>query len=249
MDGAVLVGPGDGGTDLDSQCRDQRQMIVPFLRLPMHSIYREPVNGLTHLCGAIASFFGMIALLVVSWGGTAKVISVIVYGFSLIALFSASAIYHLAKVNPTDLQVLRKLDHSAIFLLIAGTYTPFCLIAFTGFWHWGLLAIIWAIALVGIVVKIFYVKAPRWLNAVIYVIMGWLCVIAAPQMMKVLPISTMIWLIIGGVIYTLGAVVYATRLLNFVPGKFGFHEIWHILVLLGAMAHFVSVMSLLVSQP
>jgi hemolysin III len=187
-------------------------------------------------------------MLVVGWGGTAKVVSVLVYGVGLISMFSASAAYHMAKVKPAVLQTLRKLDHSAIFLLIAGTYTPFCLIAFTGFWRWGLLAIIWAIAIIGIVVKIFYVRAPRGLNAVIYVIMGWLCVLAAPQMASLRPVSAMIWLIVGGVVYTLGAVVYATKIFNFVPGKFGFHEVWHIFVLLGALTHFISVMSLLVSS-
>jgi hemolysin III len=212
----------------------------------MFSKLREPVNGLTHLGGAFTAFLGLIAMIIVGWGGTARNISILVYGLSLIAMFSASATYHLARVKPRIQQVLRKFDHSAIFLLIAGSYTPFCLIAFTGFWRWGLLAIIWTIAAIGIIVKILYVKAPRWLNAAIYVSMGWLCVMAAPQMPAVLPLSAMVWLIVGGVIYTLGAVVYATKIFNFVPGKFGFHEVWHIFVLLGASAHFVAIISLLV---
>jgi hemolysin III len=214
-------------------------------RIFMLSKLREPFNGLSHLGGAVAAFFGQIALLVLGWSGTTKVVSVVVYSLSLMAMFSASAAYHLARVKPRALEILRKLDHSAIFLLIAGTYTPFCLIAFSGFFRWGLLAIIWAIAVAGIVVKVFYVGAPRWLNAVIYVVMGWLCVLAAPQMPSVLPVGAITWLVIGGVTYTLGAVVYATKLFNFVPGKFGFHEVWHIFVLLGALAHFVSVMLLL----
>lgn len=212
----------------------------------MLSKLREPVNGLTHLGGAIAAMFGQIALLIVGWSGTAKIVSLLVYGLSLITLFSASAAYHLTKAKPPILQTLRKLDHSAIYLLIAGTYTPFCINAFTGFFRWGLLVIIWSIALVGIVVKIFYVKAPRWLNAAVYVVMGWLCVSAVGQMPAALPVNSMVWLIVGGVVYTLGAVIYATKILNFVPGKFGFHEVWHIFVLLGALAHFVSVMALLV---
>lgn len=208
---------------------------------------REPVNGLTHLGGAITALFGLIALLIVGWSGIAKIVSLLVYGLSLIALFSASAAYHLTKGKPAILQTLRKLDHSAIYLLIAGTYTPFCIIAFTGFFRWGLLAIIWTIALAGIVVKVFYIKAPRWLNAAVYVVMGWLCVSAVGQMPAALPVSAMVWLIVGGVMYTLGAVIYATKIFNFVPGKFGFHEVWHIFVLLGALAHFVSVMALLVA--
>ncbi len=213
----------------------------------MLSKMREPVNGLTHLGGAIAAFFGQIALLIVGWSGTAKIVSLLVYGLSLIALFSASATYHLMNAKPAILQVLRKLDHSAIFLLIAGTYTPFCINAFTGFFRWGLLAIIWTIAFAGIVVKIFYVKAPRWLNAAVYVLMGWLCISAVGQMPAALPISSMVWLFVGGVVYTLGAVIYATKIFNFFPGKFGFHEVWHVFVLLGAIAHFVAVMSLLVT--
>ncbi len=139
------------------------------------------------------------------------------------------------------MQVLRKLDHSAIYVLIAGTYTPFCVLAFSGFFHWGMLAIVWSFALVGIIVKIFYVKAPRWLNAAIYVLMGWLGISAVGQVSAALPVSAILWLIVGGVIYTLGAVVYATKIFNFIPGKFGFHEVWHIFVLLAATAHFISV--------
>jgi len=207
---------------------------------------REPVNGLTHLGGAIAAVFGMIALIVISRVQPVKIVSVLVYSFSLIAMFCASAIYHMANVKPFFLQTLRKIDHSAIFLLIAGTYTPFCLLAFTGFWHWGLFALIWVIAVIGVLVSIFYIKSPRWLHTGIYVVMGWLCVMAAPQMPAVLPVASMVWLFLGGVIYTLGAVVYATKILDFVPGKFGFHEIWHIFVLLGALAHFLAVITLLV---
>jgi len=214
----------------------------------MLSKLREPVNGLTHLGGAIAALFGQIALLVVGWSGTAKIISIFVYGLSLVALFSASATYHLAKADPAILRKLRKLDHSAIYLLIAGTYTPFCINAFTGFFRWGLLAIIWTIALAGIIVKIFYVKAPRWLNATVYLVMGWLCASAVGQMPTALPVSTMGWLIVGGVVYTLGAVIYATKIFNFVPGKFGFHEVWHVFVLLGALAHFIAVMTLMLIQ-
>jgi len=212
----------------------------------MFSKLREPFNGLSHLGGAIAAIFGQIALLVVGWSGAAKIISLFIYGLSLILLFSVSTIYHITKAKPSILQTLRKLDHCAVFILIAGTYTPFCIIAFTGFYRWGLLAIIWTIAVIGIVVKIFYVSAPRWLNAIVYITMGWICISAVGQMPAVLPVKTFVWLIFGGVIYTLGAAIYATKIFNFIPGRFGFHEVWHIFVLLGALAHFVSVMTLLI---
>ncbi len=211
----------------------------------MFSKFREPVSGLTHLGGAIASAGGLVALLVVGWQGLEKIVSVLVYGLSLIGLFAASAAYHLAKVKPTTLTILRKIDHSAIYLLIAGTYMPFCVNAFTGFYRWGFLAIIWGIALVGILVKVFYIHAPRWLSAGVYVLMGWLCVTVIGEMTAALTPFTLAWLLAGGVVYTLGAVVYAAKLFNFAPGKFGFHEVWHIFVLLGALSHFVAVMGVI----
>ena len=206
---------------------------------------REPVSGLTHLGGAIAAFIGQIVLLVLASGGLEKLISTLVYGLSLVGLFSASAAYHLVNAGPKVTKLLRKLDHSAIYLLIAGTYTPFCVNAFSGFYRWGLLAIVWGIAIAGIVVKLFYMGAPRWLSAGIYVLMGWLCLMAVGEMTVALTPFTLGWLIAGGVIYTLGAVVYATKMFNFVPGKFGFHEVWHIFVLLGALAHFVAVLGVI----
>jgi hemolysin III len=210
----------------------------------MVSKFREPVNGLTHLGGAVVASLGVIALSIIAWPDKAKVLSVMVYGISLILLFSASSAYHLVQANSKITQVLRKLDHSAIYILIAGTYTPFCVLAFNGFFHWEMLTIVWSFALVGIIVKIVYIKAPRWLNAAIYVLMGWLGISAVGQVSAALPVSAIVWLIIGGVIYTLGAVIYATRIFNFIPGKFGFHEIWHIFVLLAAIAHFISVVLL-----
>jgi len=212
----------------------------------MTSRFHEPSSGFTHLVGAIASAGGLVALLILGWQGFEKILSLLVYGLSLVGLFAASAAYHLAKVGPASRQILRKLDHSAIFLLIAGTYTPFCVNAFTGFFRWGLLVVIWSIALIGILVKVSWIGAPRWLNAVMYVLMGWLCISAIGQMTVALTPFTLAWLIMGGVIYTLGAIVYATKLFNFVPGKFGFHEVWHIFVLLGALAHFVAVLGVVV---
>lgn len=203
---------------------------------------REPVNSLTHWAGAILALAGLVALLIVGWSTPAKIISLLIYGLSLIAMFSASATYHMVRAKDKVLLILRKLDHSAIYLLIAGTYTPFCVNAFDGFWKWGMLSIIWTLAIVGIVIKVFYIKAPRWLNAGIYVVMGWLCVGAAGQMLAVLPAWVFAWLLAGGIIYTLGAVVYITKFFNFWPGVFGFHEVWHIFVLLAALAHFVAVM-------
>jgi hemolysin III len=205
---------------------------------------REPVNSLTHWAAAVLAVIGLIALLTISWGTPAKVISVAVYGASLIFLFSASATYHAVHRKEKVLEIFRKVDHAAIFLLIAGTYTPFCVLGFSGFWQWGMLTIVWSLALIGIVVKIFYIHSPRWLNAGIYVLMGWIGIAAAGQIFTALPLWVIGWLVAGGVIYTLGAVVYSTKLFNFVPGVFGFHEIWHIFVMIAAAAHFVAIMGL-----
>ena len=207
---------------------------------------REPVNSLTHWAGAFLALIGLVALLIVGWGTPAKVVSFVVYGLSLIFLFSASATYHMVQVKDKALEIFHKVDHAAIYLLIAGTYTPFCVNAFSGFWKWGLLSIVWLLALIGIMVKVFYIRAPRWLNAGIYLVMGWLCIGAIGQMLAVLPVWVLSWLIAGGLIYTLGAVVYITKIFNFIPGVFGFHEVWHIFVMLAAAAHFVAVLGMAV---
>jgi len=202
---------------------------------------REPVNGLTHFFAAIVAAIGLIVLIVIGWNSLIKEVSLSIYGITLILLFAASATYHMVKTGPKILEKLRKLDHSAIYLLIAGTYTPICAIMFTGFWKWGLLTIIWSLAVIGIVVKIFVIKAPRWVTAGVYLVMGWLSFTAIGEMLRALPAGALTWLIIGGVTYTVGAMVYITKKLDFFPGKFGFHEVWHVFVILAALAHFIAI--------
>lgn len=206
---------------------------------------REPFNGISHLLGAGLALVGMVVLL--AWAGDHAVtrVALLVYGLSLVGLFLASGIYHSVAASPKTTRVLRMLDHAAIYLLIAGTYTPFCLLAFTGFWQWGMLAIIWSLALVGIVVKVFIIDTPRGLTAGLYLLMGWLGVGAIGEFTRHLPVTALMWLAAGGLLYTLGAIVYITRKLDFFPGVFGFHEVWHIFVLLGAGAHFAAVASIL----
>jgi len=205
----------------------------------MHTRLREPVNGLTHFFAAIASLVGLVVLLVLAWGDTGRVISLAVYGISLVAMFSSSAAYHMITARPAVVVLLRKLDHTAIYLLIAGSYTPLCWNMFSGFWKWGLLGIIWGLALIGIGVKIFVINAPRWLTAGVYILMGWLAIIGIGEILSNLPTGAIAWLLAGGLFYTLGAVVYITKTLDFFPGQFGFHEVWHIFVILGASAHYI----------
>ena len=156
-------------------------------------------------------------------------------------LFLASGLYHSIQANPRALQRLRKFDHSAIYLLIAGTYTPICFNMLEGFWKWGMLSIVWGLALAGIGVKIFFIKAPRWVTAGVYILMGWLCILGIQEILAALSIGAIIWLASGGIIFTLGAIVYITKTMDFVPGVFGFHEVWHIFVILGALAHFIMI--------
>ena len=202
---------------------------------------RDPVSGLTHFGAAIASAFGLAVLLVVARDAGERQVPLLVYGCSLVLMFSSSAAYHLVKSSPKVEAILRKLDHAAIYLLIAGTYTPICLHFFTGFWRWGFLAVIWSMAVIGIAVKAVIINAPRWLTAGVYLAMGWLSLLAIREMLIAMPVGALAWLLVGGLFFTVGAVVYATRRPDFVPGVFGFHEVWHIFVILGALSHFVLV--------
>ncbi len=203
--------------------------------------FREPFNGLSHLIGAILSMIGFIYLIFRGWGDSTRVIAYLIYGISLILMFSSSAVYHLVHASDRVMLVLRKLDHTAIYLLIAGSYTPMCLIFFEGFWRFGMLTIIWSMALVGIIVKLFVIKAPRWVTAGLYLLMGWTCVMAIGEMIRTMPAGAFVWLILGGLFYTVGAVIYITRKLDFKPDVFGFHEVWHIFVILGAASHFIMI--------
>ena len=203
--------------------------------------FREPVNGLMHLGAAIAAGFGLVALLVIGRDSISKQASLLIYGAALILMFSASAAYHLIPAQPQTALMLRKLDHSAIYLLIAGTYTPICIHYFTGVWRWGVLTIIWSMALVGVAVKVFSIRAPRWLSAVIYLAMGWLCLMGIRVMLASMPMSALLWLLLGGIFFSLGAIVYVTKRPVLYPGVFGFHELWHIFVILGCLCHFVVV--------
>jgi len=212
----------------------------------MFSKLRNPFSGLSHLFAAIAAGIGLIALIIIGWGDVGREVSLVVYGLSLIVMFSASATYHMTLSTPKCIETLRKIDHSAIYLLIAGTYTPICFNWFNGFWKWGLLAIVWSLALIGVGFKAFVINTSRWVTAGIYLIMGWLCVIAVKDMLTVLPLGMLVWLLIGGIAFSLGAVVYMARIMDFVPGIFGFHEIWHIFVILGVAAHFTAIIGYII---
>jgi hemolysin III len=216
-----------------------------FLQVSQLMKIRESFNGLSHFAGAAVALPAVCLLLV--WGGGTflRNIALCIYGLSLVGMLTTSGIYHSVIATPAKLEILRKLDHAAIYLLIAGTYTPFCLIAFSGFWRWGMLTLIWSLALVGIAVKVFIIRAPRWVTAGVYLVMGWISLLAVREMLLRLTPVSIGWLLTGGILYTLGAIIYTTRKADFFPGVFGFHEVWHIFVLLATAAHFVAVASIL----
>jgi hemolysin III len=205
----------------------------------LYSKLREPVSGLIHLVSALLALAGLIMLISASNGQSLKMISVVIYGTSLVMLFSASAIYHLVNTREVVLKRLRKFDHAAIYVLIAGTYTPICLNFFTGILRWGFLGFIWLFAVAGVIVKVFVINAPRWVTAGIYLVMGWMAILVIKPMLSAIPISGLLWLLAGGLFFTFGAVIYITKKLDFIPNVFGFHEVWHIFVTLGCLCHFI----------
>ena len=165
-----------------------------------------------------------------------------IFGLSLIALYSASTLYHLLPLSPAGIARLRRVDHMAIFVLIAGTYTPFCLLALDGAWRMGLLSVIWVLAMCGVSFKVFWMGAARWLSVALYLGMGWVAVIAAPALLRAVPVGGMAWVLGGGLTYSAGALVYGLKRLNPVPGVFGFHELWHLFVVAGSACHFWAVL-------
>jgi hemolysin III len=205
---------------------------------------RDPVNGLTHLTGGLLACAGLIVLQAkaASAGRIDQLVAFGIFGFSLVALYTASALYHLLPLSPSGVARLRRLDHMTIFALIAGTYTPFCLLALDGAWRWGLLSLIWGLALCGVLLKLRWMGAPRWLSVALYLGMGWVAVVAVPALLRSLPAGGIAWVLTGGLVYSAAALVYGFKRPNLIPGAFGFHELWHLLVVAGSACHFWAVL-------
>lgn len=210
----------------------------------MKAYVREPINAFTHLIGAGLSFIGTILLLILGGKGspltTTAIVSIIIFGLSLVALYTTSGIYHLVKVTDTMLLKLKKLDHSMIFILIAGSYTPFCLLSLSGAWRWGIIITVWSLALIGITLKMLWINMPRWLSTGFYIGMGWIALFALKPLYASLSLGGFVWLVLGGVMYTIGGVIYGLKKPNLSP-NFGFHEIFHIFVMLGSACHYWAV--------
>ena len=159
----------------------------------------------------------------------------------MILLYGASAAYHSVNLNEKYLRMFRKLDHMMIFVLIAGSYTPVCLIVLGGEIGYSLLALVWGIALAGMAVKACWITCPKWFSSLIYIAMGWVCVLVFGRLFDTLSTGGFLWLLAGGIIYTLGGVIYALKLplFNSRHKDFGSHEVFHLFVMAGSMCHFI----------
>lgn len=210
----------------------------------MEKYLREPVNGLTHMIGAALSLIALIAMLIKSHlrgCSLTTFYSVLFFGVSMILLYSASSIYHSVISSEKVIKILKRLDHSMIFILIAGSYAPFCLVALSGNIGLNLFLAVTICAVIGIIFKIFWVTCPRLLSSIMYIGIGWFAIFAIYPMSKVLPVAALIYLILGGVMYTIGGVIYALKTEKIRIGVFGRHEIFHLFIMAGTLCHFICV--------
>ena len=210
---------------------------------------KEPGSAITHFIGMLMANFAAIPLLIKAANEPSRVyiISLAIYAASLILLYAASTTYHTFDISAKANTLLKKIDHMMISVLIAGSYTPVCLIVLKGKTGIILLSIVWGIAIAGILIKAFWVYCPKWVSSVLYIGMGWTCVLAFTQILNNMSPAAFAWLLAGGIIYTLGGVIYALKLplFNSKHKNFGSHEIFHLFVMGGSACHFVVMYSYL----
>ena len=209
----------------------------------MQITIREPGSAITHFIGMMMAIVAAAPLLVKAAldADMTALVAMTVFIGSMVALYGASAVYHSVTVKENILKVFRKLDHMMIFVLIAGSYTPVCLVVLGGRMGYTLLAVVWGIAVVGMVVKACWITCPKWFSSLVYIAMGWLCLAVFGTLWNTLPHSAFLWLLAGGIVYTAGGVIYALKLpiFNARHKYFGSHEIFHLFVMGGSICHFV----------
>ena len=209
----------------------------------MNITIREPGSALTHFIAMLLALCAAVPLLVRAavHSGVKSLTAMTVFMISMVLLYAASTIYHSVNCSGRILRIFRKMDHMMIFILIAGTYTPVCLLTLPKPSGLMLLAAVWGIALVGIFIKGFLITCPKWFSSVLYIAMGWSCLSVLGQLFSLLPLHAFLWLLAGGLIYTAGGIIYALRLPLFDARHpmFGLHEIFHLFVMAGSLCHFV----------
>ena len=200
---------------------------------------REPGSAITHFIGMLSAITASVPLLIKAGvtSGIQCAAAMGVFMCSMILLYGASTMYHSVNVSDKILKVFRKIDHMMIFVLIAGSYTPVCLIVLGGRQGYTLLSVVWGIAIVGMVIKAVWITCPKWFSSVIYIAMGWVCVAVFGTLLQTLPVQAFLWLLAGGIIYTIGGVIYALKLpiFNQHHKYFGSHEIFHLFVMAGSI--------------
>ena len=204
---------------------------------------KDPGSAITHFIGMLMAIFAAVPLLIKAAHEPSRIYigSLTVYAISLILLYAASTTYHTFDISPKVNTILKKIDHMMISVLIAGTYTPICLLVLDRKTGIPLLLLVWGIAIAGILIKAFWVYCPKWFSSVLYIGMGWTCVLAFTQILNTMSSAAFAWLLTGGIIYTVGGVIYALKLpiFNSRHKNFGSHEIFHLFVMGGSMCHFV----------
>ena len=204
---------------------------------------KDPGSAITHFIGMVLAALASSPLLVLAAFHSDKsaVLALAVFALSMILLYAASTVYHTFNISDKINRTLRKVDHMMIFILIAGSYTPVCMIPLKDSVGYPLLALVWGTAIAGILIKAFWITCPKWFSSLIYISMGWLCVLAMVPLVKALPAAAFIWLLAGGIIYTAGGIIYAMKLpfFNARHQYFGSHEIFHLFVMAGSLCHFV----------
>ena len=209
----------------------------------MQITIREPGSALTHFSAMMMAVFAAVPLLLKAGIGSGQknFYAMAIFIGSMILLYGASTLYHSVDLSGGPLRIFRKIDHMMIFVLIAGTYTPVCLLVLGGRMGLTLLTAVWSIAIFGMLIKAFWITCPKWFSSLIYIAMGWVCVFVFSSLWEALPKAAFLWLLAGGVIYTVGGVIYALKLplFNSKHKDFGSHEVFHLFVMGGSICHFI----------
>lgn len=202
---------------------------------------RDPISGLTHFIGIVFAIIGFVFLMVKVTDPVKPwhIGTFIVFNTAMVLVYLFSTLYHWLPLSSKGVQRLRRADHIMIFIMIAATYTPICLIPLRNSIGWGLFSSVWGIAAVGLLLKIVWLQAPRWISVAVYILMGWLVVIGIFPLIEALNVHALLWLLAGGLFYTFGAIIYAIKRPDPWPNRFGFHEIFHIFVMLGTVSHYI----------
>lgn len=206
----------------------------------MQLTIREPGSAITHFIACLMASIAALPLIFKANGGITTM-ALAIFSISMILLYGASTLYHSVNVSAKVLGIFRRIDHMMIFVLIAGSYTPVCLIVLGGSMGYSLLALVWGVAIAGMVVKIFWITCPKWFSSTIYIAMGWLALLVFGTLWNTLPHAAFGWLLVGGIIYTIGGIIYALKLsvFNSLHKYFGSHEIFHLFVMGGSICHFI----------